>query len=282
MLPAGPGSSPGASADRETGRGRLQSLAPAGDFRVGASRARRSRFTAWPSWSDVHAQLTRHQHRLARPRPVTGEPRGSRRPARAPRYGHGGRPIRRAALAASRSRRRSRRLPRRCGSGPRPPARPRASAGGPPARSGRGADPGRRCRRLSASPSDPSPSQTRSIRSPRELVDDGPGAAREVVARGERAADPEEGDGLTGPFGDLGGPCRFERGEPADDDRDDEEEEEVEPLVRVGDGERVDRLDEEEVVEEERRDRRRDRGERPTEQADDEDGKQVDGAAYGC
>jgi hypothetical protein len=44
----------------------------------------------------------------------------------------------------------------------------------------------------------------------------------------------------------------------------------------------VDRLDEEEVVEEERRDRRRDRGERPTEQADDEDGKQVDGAAYGC
>ena len=54
----------------------------------------------------------------------------------------------------------------------------------------------------------------------------------------------------------------LERGELADDDADEQQQEEVHELAGLGHGERVARIDEQEVVEQERRDRRDDA--RPT------------------
>ena len=74
--------------------------------------------------------------------------------------------------------------------------------------------------------------------------------------RGQREADPEQRKRLALAGDRRLGPVPLSTGQTADDDPDDEQEEQVEPLLRVLDRERVARLDEQEVVQEEGADRR--------------------------
>ena len=62
----------------------------------------------------------------------------------------------------------------------------------------------------------------------------------------------------------------------ADDDPDEQQDDEVQPLVRVVDRERVQRQDEQEVVQHERRDGRDDRAPRPGDERRRDDGGEVD------
>ena len=68
----------------------------------------------------------------------------------------------------------------------------------------------------------------------------------------------------------------LEGDELADDDADEQQQDEVQPLVRVGDGERVQRQDEQEVVEHERRDGGDDRAPRPGDERRRDDRREID------
>ena len=105
-----------------------------------------------------------------------------------------------------------------------------------------------------------------------------PGTGRlEVRCRHEQAADREQ----RGRFGratcGLLGPLRAERRQPADDDRHEQEQQQVEPLPRVGDDEAEPRLREDDVVHEERDDRRPERSPQPEAEPRDDDRDEVDG-----
>ena len=73
------------------------------------------------------------------------------------------------------------------------------------------------------------------------------------------------------------GPLPLPTGQPTDDDPDQQEEQEIQPFTRVPDREREDRLDEQEVVEQERRDGGHDRRGRPERDRHTDHGQQVGG-----
>ena len=131
------------------------------------------------------------------------------------------------------------------------------------------------CRRRQPSPT------TIQTRVRADLVADHPGDRRErgglVALAREGEADVEQGEGLALALDGGHRPVAFATGEPADDDADDEEQEQVQPLRRIADRQRVDRLDEQEVVGEERADRGRDRGTGPAQDGDRDHGQQERG-----
>ncbi len=99
---------------------------------------------------------------------------------------------------------------------------------------------------------------------------------RRGFAGGQLPADPEQRTRLAFPRpGDLR-PRSLERGQLTDHDRDEQEQNEVQPLARVGDGEGEDRMDVQEVVQQERRDGRDDRAPRPGDEGDGDHGREVD------
>ena len=93
---------------------------------------------------------------------------------------------------------------------------------------------------------------------------------------GQRAADREEGLGLDGPLLGLLRSPPLDGGQAADDHRDEEEEDEAQPLLRVGHGKRELGHREEEVVDEERSNRRHHRGPHAVEARHRDDRGQVD------
>ena len=141
---------------------------------------------------------------------------------------------------------------------------------------------GRRCRRtrirgsVSAATVSPTTIQTRDIRvSSRTVAATARRASGASRSRGEGEADVEQRAGLA-----LAGqrPRRtlaLLTGETTDDRPEDQQQEQVQPLGRVTDGERVEGLDEQEVVQEERPDRGRDRRCRAGHHGDEHDREQV-------
>ncbi len=101
-------------------------------------------------------------------------------------------------------------------------------------------------------------------------LDDGAGDRLGAVGRCQQSADGELAGRLDRPPVRLGGTLPTECGEPADGEGDDEDQDEVEQLARVGDREREARLGEQQVVDQERRDGRDDRGHGPAERPDDD------------
>ena len=91
----------------------------------------------------------------------------------------------------------------------------------------------------------------------------------------EGEADVEQRRGLALALDRRDGAVALAAGQAADDDTDDEQEEQVQPLGRIADRERVERLDEEEVVDEERADRRRDGRPGAAQDGDGDDGQEV-------
>ena len=109
--------------------------------------------------------------------------------------------------------------------------------------------------------------------------DQAPGDGRERrvrVVRRERARDRVERRGLGGAGLGLRRPVRADTREPPDDEGDEQEQHEVEPLGRVRDDEREPRLGEQEVVDDERRDRGDDAGRGAQPGGDDDHGDEVD------
>ena len=94
-------------------------------------------------------------------------------------------------------------------------------------------------------------------------------------ADGERPADPEQRPRLALACDRVLGSSPLQRGKLADNDSDEQQEEQVHELARLRDGERVAWVDEQEVVEEERRDRREDRAPRPRHDGCRNDGDEV-------
>ena len=92
---------------------------------------------------------------------------------------------------------------------------------------------------------------------------------------GERPADPEQRPRLALARDRVLGSSALQRGQLADDDPDEQQQEQVHELARLRDGERVAWVDEQEVVEEERRDRREDRAPRPRHDGCRNDGDEV-------
>ena len=188
---------------------------------------------------------------------LAAERRSGRGGPSAARRRGGPRPRSRASPASRPSRRRHRRLadldPARLAVG-------RAGMERPARRHRRPRLARRRCRRRPAPrrSTAPRPIQTRAISASRTRREASSGAAsRARGGRGDVAAHGEHRPGLGAAQLGLAAPLQLERAQPADRDGHDEEEQQVEPLLRRGDGEGVERLDEEEVVEQERRDGRR-------------------------
>ena len=90
-------------------------------------------------------------------------------------------------------------------------------------------------------------------------------------------ADREQRGRLRGASGGFAGSLLAESSQASDDDRDEQEEQQVKPLARVRDREAEPRLGEDEVVDEERRDRGPERRPEAVAQAGDHDWDEVDG-----
>ena len=102
-----------------------------------------------------------------------------------------------------------------------------------------------------------------------------------LLRRRQQSADGELAGRLDRPPVRLGRALPTECRESADGEGDDQDQDEVEQLARVGDREREARLGEQQVIDQERRDGRDDRGHGPAEGADNDHPDEVDGRGIG-